>query len=134
MPRAEDYTVEHAARRMGVTPGALWQQVNKGQWVPVSTDPITLPGDEVDRRRAARLRRFEDIVDTSERAIPSSHEDVERAERAEQVARDVAAATELMKQGTSRIRRAFEEGADEVDRAQSILVDALLGSFPLQRG
>lgn len=117
MARAPSYTVEHAARRMGVTPSRVNQMIGN-ELVKVSERPLRVNGDEVEAFRARNLEKFEDVADLS---AESTHPLAlaTRARRAEDWLRSVGACRELVDEGVERIRR-----------GERILIDALLAGLP----
>jgi hypothetical protein len=96
MPVADRYTVEHAARRMGLKVSRVRQLIKDGTLAVVSTNPVRVDAIKVEELRAVALEDFEDLVDVST-ASSSPSDDWLRA---------VAASQELLDQGVEQIRRA----------------------------
>lgn len=120
MPRMVSYTVEQAARRMGVSQSRVRQLLNEESLVATSADPLRLGAEEVEARRAEALAKFDDVQDLSKGAAqPGEDAWRERAERAEGWLRSAAASRELIDDGIERIRR-----------GERVLVDALLAGLP----
>lgn len=124
MPKLEIYTVAQAARRLGMARSTIYEMVRTGKLKPKARKPIMIfDGAMIDRRRAVTLAQFEDIADTSDRSVPPLGEDeAQRADRAEQWIRDIAAARDL-----------FNSGIKSVQAGEQVLIDALLGGLPTPR-
>jgi transcriptional regulator with XRE-family HTH domain len=120
MAKLSSYSVDQAAKRMGVSPGRVRQLLKNGALTVASESPLRIAAKQVDARRADSLAKFDDVQDLSGGATePSGNLWRERAERAEDWLRSAAASRELIDDGIERIRR-----------GERVLLDALLAGVP----